>query len=328
MPRTTVKLILTLALGILVAPLAVHAQPAGHLPRIGILGGNDTEVTFGAFRQSLHDLGYVEGQNILMEWRFTGGRPDLIPPFLAEFVRLKVDILVTGFSAATLAARDVTDTIPIVFASMVEPVEHGLVASLNRPGGNITGVANINIETLTWKPLEMLKEMVPEATLVAFLADLTYPVNKAGVKALQAATQALGMQLHVVPVHDLPNELEGAFAALARERIDVLCISGDPQFIAHRTQVVDLVTKSGLPAIYNDQRFVEVGGLLSYGPDDRERFRRVAVLVDKILRGAKPADIPVEQPTKYYLAINLKTAKALGLTIPPGLLVLADKVFQ
>jgi putative ABC transport system substrate-binding protein len=239
-----------------------------------------------------------------------------------------VDILVNGYAAVTLAARDVTDTIPIVFASMSDPVERGLGASLNRPGRNITGVANTSVETITWKPLEMLKEMVPDATHVALLIDPTYPVTKAGTKALQEATQSLGMQLHVVNVHDLPDELEGAFAALTRERIDALYISGDPQFIAHRTKIVDLVAKSGLPALYSDQRFVEVGGLLSYGPDDRERFRRVAVLVDKILRGAKPADIPVEQPTKYYLAINLKTAKTLGLTIPPGLLVLADEVFQ
>jgi putative ABC transport system substrate-binding protein len=252
------------------------------------------EETFGAFRPGLRDLGYVEGQNILMEWRFTGGRHDLIPTVLAELVRLKVDILVTGYAAATLAARDVTDTIPIVFASMPDPVESGLAASLNRPGGNITGVANMSVETITWKPLEMLKEMTPDATHLAFLADLTYPVTNAGVKALQEATQSLGMQLHVVHVHDLPNELEGAFAALARERIDALIIAGEPQFKAHRTQIVDLVAKSGLPALYSEWRFVEVGGLLSYGPDDRERFRRVAVLVDKILRGAKPADIPVE----------------------------------
>jgi putative ABC transport system substrate-binding protein len=193
MPRTTVRLIITLALGILVAPLATHAQPVGKIPRIGILGANDMEVTFGAFRQGLRALGYVEGQNILMEWRFTEGRYDLMPSFLAELVRLNVDILVTGYTAATLAARDVTDTIPIVFASMSDPVERGLVASLNRPGRNITGVANMSIETITWKPLEMLKEMAPDATHVALLIDPTYPATKAGTKALQEATQSLGM---------------------------------------------------------------------------------------------------------------------------------------
>jgi putative ABC transport system substrate-binding protein len=215
-----------------------------------------------------------------------------------------------------------------VFNGVQDPVERGLVASLNRPGGNITGVANVSVETFAWKPLEMLKEMIPEATHVAVLLDPTYPATKVATQALQEAAQALGMQLHVVPVHDLPHELEGAFAALAREHIDALFLSADPQFMAHRTQIVDLVAQSGLPAVYHDQRFVEVGGLFSYGPDYSEHFRRVAALVDKILRGAKPADIPVEQPTKYHLAINLKTAKALGLTIPPGLLVLADKVFQ
>ena len=183
-------------------------------------------------------------------------------------------------------------------------------------------------ESITYKCLEVLKEVVPEATRVVFLANPAYPVYQAAVKAMQAATASLGLQLRLVEVRHLPDALEEAFAAIAREPPHALFIAGEPLFTQHRARIVDLVAKSGLPAVYNDARFVDVGGLLSYARDTREEMRRVAVIVDKILHGAKPADVPVEQPTKYYLAINLKTARALGLTIPPGLLVLADRVLQ
>jgi putative tryptophan/tyrosine transport system substrate-binding protein len=276
----------------------------------------------------MRDLGYVEGQNLVLEFRFLGGQYDQIPPVLAELIGLKVDILVTSFSAATLAAHKATSTIPIVFVSTPNPVELGLVASLAHPGGNLTGVANIDMDSVVYKLIQMLKEVVPDATRLGFLANPDYPLYQRGTKVMQAATAAFGLQLHALEVRHVPEDLEQAFAAIAREPLHALFISGEPQFLVHRAQIVDRVAKSGLPAVYMSPQFVEAGGLLSYAQDVSESFRRVAVIVDKILHGAKPADMPVEQPMKYSLALNLKTARALGLTIPPGLLVLADQVLQ
>ena len=320
--------LMTLALGILVTPLAANAQLMGKVPRIGIVGNAYSERTGGVFRQVLHDLGYVEGQTILLEPRFIAGKYDQLPHVLAELIGLKVDVIVTGFTGATLAAREATSTIPIIFASAPNPVELGLVASLAHPGGNLTGVANMDFDSIVYKCLELLKEVVPEATRLVFLVNPDYPTSPSAAKAIQAATASLGLQLRIVEVRHLPDDLEEAFAAIAREPTHALFISGEPQFQTHRARIVDLVAKSGLPAVYNSEQFVEVGGLLSYARDIGEQFRRVAVIVSKILHGAKPADVPVEQPTKYYLTINLKTARALGLTIPPGLLVLADQVLQ
>jgi putative ABC transport system substrate-binding protein len=317
---------MTLALGILVTPLAAHAQLTGKVPRIGIVGISDPE--WGVFRDTLRDLGYVEGQNLLLEHRLVYGQYDKLPGVLAELIGLKVDILVTGFTGATLAAREATSTIPIIFAAAPNPVELGLVASLAHPGGNLTGVANMDQESIAYKCLEVLKEVVPEATRVGFLANPAYPLYQAAAQAVQAATASLGLQLRLVEVRHVPDDLEEAFAAIAREPPHALFIAGEPLFQTHRARIVDLVAKSGLPAVYNGERFVDVGGLVSYARDTREEVRRVAVIVAKILHGAKPADVPVEQPTKYSLAINLKTARALGLTIPPGLLVLADRVLQ
>jgi putative ABC transport system substrate-binding protein len=321
---------MTLALGILVTPLAAHAQLAGKVPRIGIVSGGYSELgpMWGVFRHTLRDLGYVEGQNLLLEPRFMGGQYDQLPQVLAELIGLQVDVIVTGFTGATLAAREATSTIPIIFASAPNPVALGLVASLAHPGGNLTGVANMDLESMAYKQIELLKEVVPEATRVVFLANPAYPPYPSGAKAMQAATASLGLQLRLLEVRHLPDDLEEAFAAIAREPPHALVISSEPLFIQHRARIVDLVAKSGLPAVYNDEQFVDVGGLLSYARDVRYEYRRVAFLVDKVLHGAKPADVPVEQPMKYYLAINLKTARALGLTIPPGLLVLADQVLQ
>lgn len=318
--------LMTLALGILVTPLAAHAQLAGKVPRIGIVGIGDPY--WGVFRHTLRDLGYVEGQNLLLEHRLVWGQYDQLPHVLAELIGLKVDVIVTGFTGATLAAREATSTIPIIFAAAPNPVALGLVASLAHPGGNLTGVANMDQESIAYKCIELLKEVVPEATRLVFLANPDYPPYQSAVKALQAATASLGLQLRLLEVRHLPDDLEEAFAAIAREPPHALFISGEPLFATHRARIVDLVAKSGLPAVYNGEWFVDVGGLLSYARDIREEMRRVAVIVAKILHGAKPADVPVEQPTKYYLAINLKTARALGLTIPPGLLVLADQVLQ
>jgi len=319
---------MTLALGILVTPLAANAQLAGKVPRIGIVGNEYSERTWGVFRQVMRDLGYVEGQNILLESRFIVGQYDQLPHFMAELIGVKVDVIATGFTGAALAAREATSTIPIVFASVPNPVELGLVASLAHPGGNLTGVANMDTDSVVYKLIEMLKEVVPHATRLVFLANPDYPLYQRGAKAMQAATSSFGLQLHVLEVRNLPDDLEPAFAAIAREPPHALFISAEPQFLTHRARIVDLVAKSGIPAVSNDERFVEVGGLLSYTRDVREEFRRVAFLVDKILHGAKPAEVPVEQPRKYHLAINLKTARALGLTIPSGLLVLADQVLQ
>lgn len=320
--------LMTLALGILVTPLGAHAQLAGKVPRIGIVGIEGTERTWEVFRHTMRDLGYVDGQNLVLESRFVGGQQDQTPQGLAELISLKVDILLTAFTGATLAAHQATRTLPIVFVNQPNPVEYGLVASLAHPGGNLTGVANVDTESVMYKLLQMLKEIVPDATRLDVLANPDSPPYLRGLKILQAVTAAFGLQMHVLEVWQIPEDLEQALAAIAREPPHALYIGVDPLFIAHRAQIVDLAAKSGLPAVYMSPAFVRAGDLLSYTQDNSEASRRVAVIVDKVLHGAKPADVPVEQPTKYHLAINLKTASAQGLTIPPGLLVLADEVLQ
>jgi putative tryptophan/tyrosine transport system substrate-binding protein len=256
--------LMTLALGILVTPLAANAQLTGKVPRIGIVGNGYSERTWGVFRQVLHDLGYVEGQNILLEPRFIAGKYDQLPHVLAELIGLKVDVIVTGFIGATLAAREATSTIPIIFASTPNPVERGLVASLAHPGGNLTGVANMDLDSIAYKCIELLKEVVPEATRLVFLANPDYSGYQSAAKAMQAATASLGLQLRILEVRHLPDDLEEAFAAIAREPPHALFIAGEPLFQTHRARIVDLVAKSGLPAVYNGEVFVEVGGLLSY----------------------------------------------------------------
>jgi putative ABC transport system substrate-binding protein len=331
---SAVGCLVTLTLSLLAAPLAADAQPRQSIPVIGVLANADLSAALAnpqssvsALRQGLRDMGYVEGQNMVMEYRPQGGKPAPLSTYAAELVRLKVDVLVTFGALPTRAAREETTTIPIVFACTFDPVEQGLVRSLAHPGGNLTGTTGTT-PGLTGKQFELLKEVAPAATRVAALKDPTHPEYAASTTRLQAVTRSLGLDLHLVAVRDPANELERAFAALGYGRVDAIYIEANPTFPPYQAQIVELVAKSQLPAIYPVRSYVVAGGLMSYEADCPALARRAGTFVGKILQGAKPADLPVEQPMKYHLAINLKTAKALGMTMPPSLLLLADEVIQ
>ena len=274
----------------------------------------------------MREHGYIEGQNIAVEYRFASGRVERLPELAAELVGLKLDAIVTPGTAPALAAKQATSTIPIVFAGVGDAVGAGLIANLARPGGNITGLASINAE-LGGKRLELLKEVVPKASRVAFLYNPADQSNVLVLKQLQQAAPALGLILQPLEVRE-PGEFEGAFAAMTRKRAQALFVVAGVLTLEHRKTIVDLAAKSRIPTIWGHRQFVEVGGLMSYAVNFYDQVRRAATYVDKILKGAKPADLPVEQPTKFELVIKLKTAKALGLTIPPSLLGRADEVIQ
>jgi putative ABC transport system substrate-binding protein len=321
------------ALGVLAAPIGAAAQPAGKAHRIGFLGSGSATGdprTREAFREGLRELGWVEGQNLVIEYRFAEGRPDRLPDLAAELVRLKVDIIAAGPTPPVLAAKKATGTIPIVGMSLTDPVGLGLVTSLARPGGNVTGVTyGVGTETFG-KGLELLKEAVPKVSRVAFLSNPDHnPAQSLVVTSIKSVALALGLELRLVAVHG-PAEFEGAFAAMARDSVEALLIQTDPTYLlpGAAARLADLAVKSRLPSMHAQRAAVEAGGLMSYGPSIVALWRRGAVFVDKILKGAKPADLPVEQPTKFELIINLKTAKALGLTIPPSVLARADEVIQ
>jgi len=280
-----------------------------------------------AFRQGLRELGWVEGQNIAIEYRFAEGRFDRLPDLAAELVRLKVDIIVAQPTPAAVAAKNATKTIPIVMISVGDPVGLGLIASLARPGGNVTGSSYSVGPEIAGKLLELLKETVPKVRRVAILWNPANPAQPLFIRELNVAAPSLGVQLQLLEARG-PNEFEGAFAAMAKERAGALLVMADGMFLLHRTRLADLAARSRLPAAYGVRDHVDAGGLMSYGSSTRDLFRRSATFVDKILKGAKPADLPVEQPTKFELVINAKTAKALGLTIPPSLLQRADEVIQ
>jgi len=322
-----IGLAVALTLCLTLAPLAAEAQqqPAGKVYRIGLLvSGSESshQSRIEAFRQGLRVLGYVEGHHIAVEYRYAEGRTDRFPDLAAELVALKVDVIVTSSNPAALAAKKATRTIPIVFASANDPVVTGLVASLARPGGNVTGLTNLSSE-LGGKRLELLKEAFPKVTRVAYLS---IPQNL-GAGEVKAGAQALGLQLQSLSVRT-SRDFDGAFEAALRERAHALMTSPGPVLNTHRTRIVDFAMKNRLPAIYPDSEFVNAGGLMSYAPNLPDLWRRAATFVDRILKGTKPADLPVEQPTKFELVINLKTAKALGLTIPQTLLLRADRVIQ
>ncbi len=321
----TVRLIVILALGILLAPLAADAQQAAKVWRIGILA-NVPGPHWDAFRQGLRQLGYVEGQNIALENRWGEGRFDRLPALVGELVRLRVDLIVTAGTPAARAAKEATTTIPIVAVTVGDPVGTGLVASLARPGGNLTGLSDITVD-LSAKRLEFLKEVVPTAFRIAVLWNPAHPTNPLQLRETQVAAHALGMTLQSLEVRG-SDELERTFAAMRREHAGALVVLADPVMLLHRGRLADLAAKNRLPTMYPFREYVDAGGLMSYGPSFSDLFRRAATLVDKILKGAKPADLPVEQPTKFELVINLKTAKALGLTIPQSVLIRADEVIQ
>jgi len=271
-------------------------------------------------------LGYVEGQNLVLEYRAAAGHYERFPDLAAELVRLKVDVLMMGSTPAALAAKHATTTIPIVMVAMGDPVGSGLVASLARPGGNITGSSGLQPEVVG-KQLEFLKAVLPTVSRVAVLWNPANPVAALMVREADVAAQALGVQLHLLAARG-PDAFDSAFAAMTSAHAGALLILADPMFLQHRRRLAALAATSRLPTIHNVRAFVEAGGLLCYGVSQPDQWRRAATYVDKILKGAKPADLPVEQPTKFELIINLKTAEALGLTIPPTLLFQADEVIR
>ena len=308
------------------ANLAAAQQPKT-VPRIGFLSAASPATSRAeAFRQGLRELGYVEGKNIVIEWRFAEGKADRLPGLAAELVRLKVDVIVTSGPAPTRAAKEATSTIPIVMAQDPDPVGTGFVASLARPGGNITGLSNLRPE-LSGKRLELLREVVPRLTRVAVLYNPGNPVSGPELKETELAARALGVQLQYLNVLS-PKDIETVFRAASKGRADAVLVLASPFLLSHRTQIADLAAKSRLPAIYYSTEFVEDGGLMSYGVSFTDLYRRAATYVDKILKGAKPADLPVEQPTKFEFIVNLKAAKQIGLTIPPNVLARADKVIR
>jgi putative ABC transport system substrate-binding protein len=323
----------TLAGGLLGAPLAAEAQQAAKIARIGYLAFNlaagDPRIR-EAFLQGLRDLGYVEGRNLLIEYRDAAGKTERFPALAAELVALKVDVIVAGGGTlAALAAKQATTTLPIVFAAVGNPVAEGLVTSLARPGGNVTGLSLVQQE-LVGKSLELLKQAVPEVSRVALLLKpdaMPDRAKKDRLNAADVAARALGVRLQVVEARG-PEDFDRAFSDMTRARAGALAVLATPVFDSERRRLVDLAAKNRLPTVYSYRSYVEAGGLMSYGPDLADSFRRAATYVDKILKGAKPGDLPVEQPTKFELVINLKTAKALGLTIPQSLLERADEVIQ
>ena len=327
------KTILRVALGAMALALcsSAEAQESGKIPRIGyvrVVGvpsvpGPNVE----AFRQGLKDLGYVEGKNILIEFRYAEGKRDRVPSLVAELVQLKVDVLISGDDPAIRAAKEATKTIPIVMVINQDPVATGLVDSLARPGGNITGISRLTRE-LSGKRLELLTEVVPGMARVGILWDSSSEGSKISFKEYQAAARALKIQLRSLEVRGPDPDLDGAFQSAVKGRASAVVAMGGGLLNGRRKQIANYAIKHRLPSMYDSSLWIEPGGLISYSSNDAESYRRAAWIVDKILKGTKPADIPVEQPTKFELVINLKTAKALNLTIPQSVLFRADRVIR
>jgi putative ABC transport system substrate-binding protein len=314
---------------LLAAPLAAEAQPAGKVRQIGYVdhgSAADQRLYLDAFRQGLRELGWVEGQNIALEVRFAEGNADRLAALAADLVRRKVDVIATTTTPAALAAKQVTATIPIVIGLAADPVGSGIVASLAHPGGNVTGWTHLGIE-LRAKHLELLKEAVPRVRRVGVFWNPANPVHAPGLRTIEAAAGQLKVELDPMGVQD-PKEIKSAFSTLVAKRVEAIVVFPDGMFRSQTPLFVTLAAQERLPAMYGFRDYVEAGGLMAYGANIPEMYRRGAAIVDKILKGAKPANLPVEQPTKFDLVINLKTAKALGLTIPPSLLQRADEVIQ
>jgi putative ABC transport system substrate-binding protein len=319
------RFLLTSLAGGFAAPLAAGAQPTGKVWRVGILG-NENSAPWEAFRRGLRDLGYVGGRNLTMESRWSEGRTERLPALAIELVQLRVDVIVASGTQAVRAAKQATSTIPIVMAVSAHPDKIGLVESLARPGGNVTGLDNVGPD-LKGKQLQLLKELAPKVSRVAVLWNPANLVETFGFKEMVTAAAVIGVEIQSIDVRT-PDDYLAAFATVTASRADALYAFGNPVNFKNRQLIADFALKSRLPSIYEERLFVESGGLLSYAPSFTDLFRRAATYVDKILKGAKPADLPVEQPTKYELLINLKTAKALGLTIPQSLLLRADQVIE
>jgi len=308
---------------------SVEAQQPKKIPRIGYLSSSSAAATsprLEAFRHGLRELGYVEGKNIVIERRYAEGKLDRLPALAAELVRLNVDIIVTGATSPTGAAKEATATIPIVMTNDGDPVSSGFVASLARPGGNITGLANFNPE-LTGKRLELLKEIIPQLTRVAVFGTSSTPGNAEVLRETELASRAFGVKLQYLEIQG-PGDIETVFRGATKGRADAILVLSGPLLNSHRTQIVDFAAKNRLPAIYPNSFWTEVGGLMTYSVSRTDMDRRAATYVDKILKGAKPGDLAVEQPTKFELVINLTAAKQIGLIIPPNVLARADKVIR
>ena len=315
--------------GLLAAPLAAEAQQPGRVYRIGFLGPAAEGVytdSLLSLSTGLRELGYVEGKNIVFEYRFAEDKYERLPDLAAGLVRDKVDVIVVHSTPETRAAKQATRTIPIVMVNVADPVGTGLVARLARPGGNITGVSNIDVG-LAAKRLELLKEVLPKLSLVGVLRNPNNPSGELQFKETQAAARSLGINIQLFDVRDR-KELESAFSVMAKARADAFTVMGDPLFLSQQKHIANLATTTRLPSVFARNENVEAGGLMSYGPTFADQFRQAVTYVDKIFKGEKPGDLPVENPTRMYLVINLKTAKALGLTIPPSLLLRADQVIE
>jgi putative ABC transport system substrate-binding protein len=315
------------AAGIIAVPGAARAQLAGKVYRVGCLFLRDgPSAVDEAFRQALRELGYVERRNLAIEYRWAAGKEERLPEMAMELVRLKVDIIVGAANPPISAAKRATSTIPIVMAVVSDPVDTGLVSSLAHPGGNVTGLTLMTAE-LSGKRLQLMRELVPQATRIGVLTRFAGTPVPFFLERMRSAAQQLGVQLLVQDVNEAEN-LPGAFAALQRERAQALIVPVSPFITIHITRVLELAAQHRLPTMYETRRFVEAGGLVSYGPNTVEMYRRAALYVDRILKGANPGDLPIEQPTKFEFIMNLKTAKALGITIPQSVLLRADEVLQ
>jgi putative ABC transport system substrate-binding protein len=321
----------TILVGALLFALSfpAEAQQPGKVPTLGFLSSRSAgaeKSRLDAFRQGLQELGYLEDKSILIEQRYAGGKFDRLPELAADLVRLNVDILVVTGTPAAHAAKSATRAIPIVIGNAGDPVGTGLVASLARPGGNITGLSAINTE-LAGKRLQFLKEVLPRLSRIGVIWNPANPINPLQLKEIQATAPAFGVTLLSFEVRG-PDDIDAAFSTIGPERARALIVFADPTLNTHQRQITELAVKTRLPAVYSERGYVDAGGLMSYGTNFEDLYRRAATYVDKILKGAKPADLPVEQPTKFELVINLKTAKQIGLTIPPNVLARADKVIK
>jgi putative ABC transport system substrate-binding protein len=320
-----------LAVGpLLFALCSVTEAQQAKIPRVGFIGASSPSTAgpwLEAFRHGLRDLGYTDGKNITIDVRWAEGSAERFPEIIAELSRLNMDVMVISGATGARAAKNARISIPVVFAAVTDPLGHGIIESLARPGGNLTGTALAVGEGFAGKRVELLKETAPNTARMAVFRNPTHPVAETFLREAQAAGHALGVKLDFFDVKD-PGQLDGAFAKIEKESAGALIVTPDPLFGTQRTRIVDFVMRRRLPSMFFYKEFVDIGGLMSYGPSFLESHRRAAFYVDKILKGARPAELPVEQPTKFELVINLKTAKQIGLTIPPSVLARADRVIK
>lgn len=329
MPINMIRILLVVVLSFVWVALTAHAQGADRLPRIGFLGNSTATLEanlIGPFRDGLRDLGYVEGQNILIEYQWAEGKYERFPALIAELIALKVDVIVTAGTPASLAVKKAATSVPLVMIAVGDPVGTGLVASLARPGGNATGVTSISPE-LEGKRLELLREVFPGVARIAVLWNPVSPFQVVAEKEVQAAAGVLRIPVLSLGVR-AAEELDNAFAAILREQANALLVLADRLFLHNRERIMEFAAKNRLPGVHAYREMVEAGGLMSYGPSYADLHRRAATYVDKILKGARPSDLPVERPTKFELVVNLKAAKALGIDIPQSVLLRADEVIE